>query len=316
MAAFVLHIGHHKTASSLLQRRLFPHLERTAFFLKREIAASRAIVNAFGASPALWREQGDSWLAGLREEADRRHPGGVDRLLVSAEGMSAHKLFSRGYLSHGGGRRDPWRMAGHLREAAAVAARAGLKLQVLLLFRRQDQYLASRFASIGRHVGALSQANFEAQVQEILDPDRRWCDDGIWLDHALIRDLICEAIGAEALLMLPYELLAGDPAAFLQRLTAFLQTPVALDPGTLAVRENARALGTGSWKLQRGRAGAALEKLLARCPANLLPALPPNRLQLTPDLQQRILARCSASNRRLAADLGLDLAAYGYLPPD
>jgi hypothetical protein len=56
--------------------------------------------------------------------------------------------------------------------------------------RRQDQYLASRYVTNGWLAARPPlQKDFERESLEIIDPDKGYFIDGIWLDYKTTHDL-------------------------------------------------------------------------------------------------------------------------------
>lgn len=306
----VLHVGHHKTATSYLQRFVFPRLQTLAYAYKGSTRLSAELIHSFSLSPRFWDEQGDRFFEALSATLDADSAGERHGLLVSSEAMSSHRIFAE--ASRLQDRRDPYLMAAQLAACGQKAMRHGFSLRVILSFRRQDQYFPSRLASIGRRVGAVCQQNFEGQMHEILDRAKRYYLDGIWFDYYLSWQLITQALGEEALLMLPQELLAVQPFEYFQSLCQFLG-----EPGLASVlknerSENRRSLAPDCWKLQREGVAFALERLLSRLGLDPEAVVPKNRLTLDPALKARIIECYRSSNQALAVALGIDLAALGY----
>ena len=104
--------------------------------------------------------------------------------------------------------------------------------------RRQDQYLASRYAN-GRRDVAKPQDDFERQSLDIIDPDRRYFVDGVWLDYKMTRDLITDAVGKKNVLVLPLEQLATEPSLYFLSLSTFLGKSLNPNSLTSAVRTDA-----------------------------------------------------------------------------
>ena len=298
----VLHIGHHKTGTTYLQKRVFPQMSGLHFFVKTSTPAPEAIIRAFACSPDIWRKQGTTILDQLEKQI--RSSNRAWMALISSEQMSAHKIFAPK-----ASRRDPFLLAAHLKELRQSAEACGISVKVILGVRRQDQYFASRFASIGKRVGAISQANFDRQMSDILDPSRRYFTDGIWLDYKLSRDLMAEALGEANCLLLPQELLATDQAAFLRSLESFMgESTLADSVPKSGTKENVRSDKADTWMLRQGVARIVARKCLNAVGIKS----EPKRLRLTNELKERILSVYRESNRNLARDLNLDLGRYGY----
>ena len=55
----ILHIGHHRTGTTTLQKHVFPQLRSVAYFCKDATPVSAQVIDAFGHSPAIWRHRGE-----------------------------------------------------------------------------------------------------------------------------------------------------------------------------------------------------------------------------------------------------------------
>jgi hypothetical protein len=280
--ALYLHIGHHRTGTTYLQKHVFPKLRGLTYFFKGEKPEAQRITNAFLLSPAIWRACGERLVAPFARLNSS--------VLLSRENMSSHRMFARPGVSR---RRDPFLLAAHLRECRRVAERFGLALKVILGIRRQDQYFGSRYAAHGRFASKPSQSDFERQVKEIIDPEQRYFLDGIWLDYAATRDLIADEIGEEALLILPLEQLDSDRSRYLASLSAFLQTDVPHEIDE--VPANVRAVGEDSWLLTTNVNGRRTDA---------------GTITLSDSLRDEILVAYRDSNRRLTEATGIDFASY------
>jgi hypothetical protein len=162
--------------------------------------------------------------------------------------------------------------------------------------RRQDQYLASRYAQHGKLAYEPGQADFERQALEIIDPAKRYSSDGVWLDYKTTRDLIANALGVDSVLILPLEQLSADRSGYFAALGGFLGEAIA--PDVEAAHRNVRSVAPDIWRRRKRWREIRLG--------------PEFEIRLGPDLKNKILAAYEDSNRRLAADIGIDLARYGY----
>jgi hypothetical protein len=308
--ALILHIGHHRTGTTTLQTAVFPQLTGVTYFCYRDAASGLTeFIGAFNWSPAIWRSRGDDIFARLC--AEMRARGRPASALISAEEISGYSIFAARDRLAPNRRRDPFLLAAHLRECWAAAERAGFdRVKVIVGIRRQDQYLGSRYAENGWKAESPSQGDFESQTLEIIDPDKRYFVDGIWLDYNATRDVIMDVVGEDNLLMLPLEQLGSEPSVYFSRLSQFLGE--SLSEGETLAHEKSRGIALDVWRLKdketnraaRERGFGTVRSLLAR----------PIEIRLTPDLKERILERYRDSNRSLASSLKLDLARYGYCP--
>jgi hypothetical protein len=305
----ILHIGHSKTGTTTLQKLVFPTLERFAFFCKSDTPASAQVEQAFMGSPEIWPAAGDHIFEKLRAEMAHKSAASA---LISAEGISAHKIFKMPQSAPNRHRRDPFLLASHLEGFRSAAKRAGFDtIKVIMGIRRQDQYLASRYVTNGWLCARPPyQKDFESQALEIIDADRRYFIDGVWLDYNLTHDLMAEIIHTENVLVLPVEQLENDPARYFSVLSAFLGEPL---DGFGAERKNVRRIAPDNWHIEATAIGkAAREERLGRVRSLLARD---GAIVLSPELKARILSVYRRSNQALASQLDLDLAQYGYFEP-
>lgn len=308
--SLILHIGHHKTATSFLQKKIFPQAASLVYYYKKGTPLSAQLVGGFEFNPAFWGDQGDAIFRGLNEELDAAGNQGRHGILISSESMGAHRIFADPSL--GLPRRDPHLLAIHLEALSEKAYTHGFNTKVVLSFRRQDQYFPSRFASMGRRVGEITQRTFETRLRQILDAEKLYFRDGIWMDYHLSWRLISQAIGKDALLMLPQEQLASDPQIFLQTLGNFIGEPTLAAPARKDQLENQRRVAHNSWRVQRQGLPFIAQKALERVGIDPDKTLGNNTIILTPELKAEILARYRDSNKALANALQLNLAYHGY----
>jgi hypothetical protein len=295
----ILHIGPPKTGTTTLQELVFPQLTHIAYFDRDRTPASSQFISAFMGSPEIWRLRGASIFRQLQAE---KAEGSV---LVSAASMSTHRFFAPWTSDNHW--RDPFLLAAHLRECQVVAQRADFDcVKVIMGIRRQDQYLASRYATHGWLADRPGQDDFERQALEIIDPEKRYFMDGVWLDYKVTHDLIAGVVGLKNVLLLPLEQLAEEPSRYLSTLSAFLGEPLNLD---LQTRKKVRMIGLDTWQIREMKK-VARKKRFGRIRA---PLLARNlEIRLSPELKAKILAAYYDSNQRLASTLNLGLARYDY----
>jgi hypothetical protein len=310
--ALILHIGHSKTGTTTLQKLVFPQLNRFAFFCKSDTPASAQVEQAFMRSPEIWRAYGDRILNEIRAEMSHKHTN--PSVLISSEGISAHKIFTMPKDAPNRRRRDPFLLSAHLSEFRSVAKRAGFdSLKIIMGIRRQDQYLASRYVTNGWLGGNPPyQDDFERQSLEIVDPEKRYFIDGIWLDYKTTLDLIVGIVGENNILVLPVELLGDDPERYFSTLSVFLGESV---NGFTSNRKNVRGVAPDIWRID----ATAIRKVARKKRFGRVRALLTRdaEISLSPELKSRILAAYRESNQALASAIGVDLMQYGYFeaPP-
>ena len=301
----ILHIGYHRTGTTTLQMLVFPQLTRVAYFRKDKTLASALILSAFRDSPSIWRLLGNKILGQLL--ADMGGEKAERPALVSAEGMSTHRIFAAPGTPHSH-RRDPFILAAHLRECQAVAQRVGFDgVKVIMGIRRQDHYLASRYVKMASMIDNPGQEDFERQTREIIDHDKRYFIDGVWLDFNRTRELIAEVVGEQNVLLVPLEQLADAPSRYLAALSEFVGEPL---DGLVLEQKNARSVAPDVWQVGKKVMNmAARRQRFGKFRALFAQ---PITIRLSLDLKEEILATYLDSNRSLTSSLKLNLERYGY----
>ncbi|MBS3804784.1 MAG: hypothetical protein KGY54_09580 [Oleiphilaceae bacterium] len=217
---------------------------------------------------------------------------------------------------------DPVLLGAHLKSMTTEARKRGFgQIRIMVVFRRQDQWLASKYAQRSDRIAGASQNQFEERIDYYLRQSRGYYADGLILDYDFLYEEICRAIGAANALLLPYELLKAEPVKFLNLMCDFIS------PGDSQVRElissiglraaskktNVRSQGSSEWALRKPKTNASPQHLSETLSRMFLRAgHPPGSIRLTPDLTQKILATYRQSNASLGEKLDLDLGAFGY----
>jgi hypothetical protein len=313
-----LHVGLPKTATTYLQKEVFPSLSSSRYLgIPQGMAFSgpeklesgpRTLTNCVKRSALLWESYGDAVfqdLFGCR--CADRPPGNV---LLSDEGVG--RAGSR-----------PTLLSAHLKGIAAQARSWGFgRFRVLCVFRRQDHWLASHYAQISDRNPQASQAHFEASVQRKLDPVGERFGFGMLLDYAALGHAIHQAVGASDVLMLPYELLVHDSTQFHEKVLSFLGEETGPATFESTRKQNVRSTQEGVWELRPSRRSQVVRLRPGRLFASL--GLPDElhlswrtsggSIQMTEPVSTSILREYEDSNRTLADAIDLDLAPYGYFP--
>lgn len=312
-----LHVGLPKTATTFLQSGFFRTLDGLLFrstpqsdrFAETgEESGHGVLAFCLRRSAAIWRDEGDSLFADLLGGPDdwRARPRDV---LISDEAIG--RAGSRPVL-----------LAAHLAAIREQAERWGFaRVTAICAFRRQDRWYASHYAQMSDRNPRAAQGDFERAVDALLDPARERYRLGMLLDYRRLREALTDGLGAANVMMAPYEDLQAAEARFLSRLASFLDAGAAASTGGGgfgACDRNVRSSGDDEWRL---RPSQSLARRLRERAARLLGDRAGERLSgrgraitLTPELSERILAGYAESNRRLASELDVDLAAFGYFP--
>ena len=223
--------------------------------------------------------------AGARGAGER----GGRALLVSAENISVHPIdFWRGTDP------TPEQVA---RRLAALAGGAGAlaPVRVVIGLRRQDQWLASRYAGVRQGPARLSPGDFDRRLTEIAAVARAARRLG-WLDHHHIYARFAAVLGAENVHLYWLERLAAKPIRTLARIGRFI---------------GGEALGRQPPRIGR-RGRAAAQRALGRR-ERLAPEQRPSELRLTPELAGG--GRGPVPRQQQRARGGARTAAGGRRPP-
>lgn len=316
----VIHVGLHKTATTFLQSRIFPHLAGTTFvhpnhrpqpedgpverFVREVFFRNAACVDV-----AAHRAEIERWMGALQSE----------RLLVSTEALVGLPIENHATL------------AGNATLLAEVFPGA----RILLVIRRQDSWAVSAYAQLlraGLSTSIERYLNWDG-ASETFGPFYPSVYNGPNVDA---HDLAWERFdafyrrlfGTEAVLTLPFELFKDAPEEFVGEICAFIGCAEAprFDPEE---RVNER------W----GRLGILVAKAVNRAPMSVKSAIRDrlgkgwhpseviNRIsgglglrrgakatgqELGEPMRSRLMDLHREGNRRLAARLGRDLAKWGY----
>ena len=138
-------------------------------------------------------------------------------------------------------------------------------------------------------------------------------------DYALYADDFSAVFGRENLLILDYAELVGDPAAAVNRVSAFLGLPpvaAIADASAKNVTELPKSgLERRLRRLAPGLAsslGRGTPEALKRPVRELLAALRPDKSRLTPAQRAEIAATLAPGMARLATKYGFDVAQWGF----
>lgn len=313
----VLHVGLHKTATTFLQERVFPHLPGVAFVHPLHHARpddgpiERFMLDVFFRNAACidlerHRRGIDAWLAGVAQ----------DCVLISSEAIVGWPI------------ENHMNLAGNAELLHAMFPNAS----VVLVVRRQDKWVESAYAqllkagfstTLERYVnwnaGAAAFEPYNVGLYKGPNVDARDLDWDAFDRHYRAR------FGEQAVLTLPFELFADDAPDFLARLHAFLGVEQGPQPDT---RERVNERWTGATariaklvnkvpmplkRAIRDRIGARWHPaaVFARTIEPMLPRRKPGPL-MPPPLSEALLALHRDSNRALGRRIGIELSRWKY----
>lgn len=300
MTGHLLHIGMPKTASTWLQRHVFPGL--SGFTYGNQDPTVARLVGALLHTPD------DEFDPGPFRSVVAEYDANGARLLVSHEGLSGD-LWSRG---HG---RGPERYA---RRLAAVLPGA----DILVVLRNQPEMLVALYAQYVNEGGTSSFARFLSgeHVGPGFDFDA--------LEYDALVETYQGRFGVDRVWVFPYERLRADPASFLAELERRYETTagsparrrvnVSLSPaGLLALRAWNRLFRASPFNPSPAVAalpgGRRVRTLMQDVVDPALRRIAPAALgRHTTARAHAVAARYAASNARLSALTGFDPRALGY----
>ena len=202
MNNIIIHIGYHKSASTFLQKDVFPQLPVNYVFLS---GPYRQILDMVESDIEF---DADSLLKWIIQEIEQKYHGDRKEItIISHEELSGHP--------HGYRIINPITTAQNLKEAFPNA-------KILIIIRNQFDYLTSiytfRVAIKGQECRSFKQFLSEEERMGLFDHLEY---------HRLIKYYI-ELFGRERVLVLPMEYLKMSPDEFLRELTDFMEVPIEL----------------------------------------------------------------------------------------
>jgi hypothetical protein len=165
-------------------------------------------------------------------------------------------------------------------------------VKVILTIRRQDRWLASRYAESARIMDQPSQLDFEDKIVDVIE--NNYAGKGIWLNYHHIVGELTKFFSRDHVLVLMQEDLAVDPTRWTRALEQFLGvsglTTLANEAAGRRGKQNVLSSTPGHWKLKSHHA----------------------EIELTKDIADRIMGRYRDSNEQLALDYLVDGGPHGY----
>ena len=200
MSDLIIHLGLSKTASTFLQQEVFGG---KIFTMDRAVDAATDKVHRIEFaelflknSPAVWRGRGRELLRSYYGN------GGETDIILSHESLYEQNPFRPVGKEHRM-KCEPYLLASRLREINEYGWPNG-DVKALLFIRQQHEWLPSIYSEGCFDLPRPSQSDFEARVGVFLNPD-----EGVShvLEYDLLYDVLARELGAENVLMLPYEVL-------------------------------------------------------------------------------------------------------------
>lgn len=281
MKTVFLHIGLPKTGTTFLQSRVFPDFPVSYIHKSRSKAQFDLIhlCHRFFRVKSLDRLGSDADIAqGFSLLLKTIAEPSKDRILLSDENIS---------VSLGGvwERRIPTAesFALRLRRFADFIQSMGADSHVICSVRRQDSWLASRYAESAKRFEDFSQSGFERFVEdEYFD----FLAAHTFLNYERLHHEIVRQFGTEAVSFVAYEELERDPATHVRKLYQIVVGSAAPTSMALEDQDNRSRVAEDSWRLKNASGGL---------------------LRLSPELRQAIMTRFLSSNAAFIEAVGRDV---------
>ena len=275
----VLHIGLPKTATTFLQHYIMKPAIGDRFIHRKLGDRARLICRCFREYAASDDTTCKSHLEMIRAQLityDTK-TSNDKTIIVSDENISGRGI----QFWHGRGP-GPKQVSARLAALGQSLKDCFPTLRVIIGIRRQDQWLASRYAECSTDFDTFSQSDFSPRIETIaqLDPLGPVFD---WLDYYKVYSLFSQALGRDNVFMCSVERLRAEPESTLKDLGEFVDErnftqvfDTLIEEGVNVIR-NKLSSGNNTWSLRRDRSA----------------------LWLSPELQKVILTRFAESNKAL-----------------
>lgn len=300
---FILHIGFPKTGSTFLQEEVFPalpeiNLRVTPNYNIIESKRATSLSRFMNVSPLVWNDLGSLFWIKVREGSATD-----EDILLSDE-----------YAVEGN---DPVRTARHIQELHQLVS-ASHSLNVLMVIRRQDTWLASVYSQLSNRYSSASQSHFEEWVAERIELNKKFFDSqGLRATYFTLFAAIRDAVGQGSVTVLPYELLKTNPKSFVEKCCSSANRSV---PESLSFKQtNKRSTSSTRWAIRpradyyiQLRPGRVFQTILGRSRIPIPDWRREKEITLNENLSSLILERYKSENKKLDQDLNLGLKEYGY----
>ncbi|SFD37029.1 hypothetical protein SAMN05660831_01548 [Thiohalospira halophila DSM 15071] len=315
-----LHLGLPKTASTWLQKSVFPamggidylgHMSWKSIRIPPRNRKTR-LDKIFRMHPRVWDKFGDFI---FRELIDGRSSFERGSVLISEEKIILPRFFAESATAEDG---LDFLLAEHLERLRIHAQKAGFDyLRLLVLVRRQDHWLASRYAQSSAFRADGSQNDFESAVKYLIG--KGFDLHGFRLQYDRLYRILSEVVGAGGVTFLPYEEVRYDRERFLESLSSGVGgrlTSLPIDEDTMH-HSNVRSKSNTSWQLRKRSRKVRVPKLIrpifgGKRRLDLSRPSEANQIVLSETLSNQIREAYYESNQKLAALINRDLKGLGY----
>lgn len=301
-----IHLGIHKTGTTLLQNDVFPNIENIGYIKKPDLGVisgdkKTSLFRFMSASPLIWRNVGEALIQKIEKRA--RGEAGEKDLLISDE----HAIEAN----------DPLRIARHLRELERVVENS-YQINILVVVRRQDTWFASAYAQMSNRYDCASQEHFEDWVEERVSYNKKFFSGcGVRLRYATLYEEISNNLKSSDITIIPFELLKSRPNEFIRKCCKFVskKTPKMSN----LKKTNKRSTSRKKWEIRpieeyiNLRPQRVFKSFFGKSRIRIPAPRRGKEVELTKRTSDKILNVYEKENKRLCRHLeGYNLEEYGY----
>jgi hypothetical protein len=321
----IFHIGLPKTASTYIQKEVWPSLRKTVYLGKKFSDGQvhhgktvewckrmrRIITNA---PPTVWMGREGKWLSSqIRSIYENKK--NVKNIILSHEelfGRATHGIFVKGVDAL-----DVEKMVSHIRYIKNVIP-GNCKLKVVMVIRRQDRWLASAYSQCSTNITRAGQKNFVKKTEKLLEDDLY--EKGAFLNYDFMLKRLKEPVGDNNLCVTLFEKLKQNKSEFIKDILDKID-------GTLS--DNLNYEKKNNSKIKNNKWSIRPNSLLKTIYRNLIPKntrskvsnirsknnilLSNKSISLSNRMSKKILSKFRDSNNKLEDNHGLEVGRYGYV---
>lgn len=278
--SLTIHIGLPKTATTFLQHWILKPALGHGFIHRTRGNRAKRVCRYFKELA----ESDDSGTKVLRSRIHAELTAHVARFPeVTSVVVSDENISGRAIRFWKGKGVEPARLADRLGILGAELSDLFTSCRVIVGVRRQDQWLASRYAESSTVFPDFGQQDFDRRM---IDISHRKALGPVfdWLDFHKVHALLADALGIQNVLMLSMERLVAEPEAALADLGEFVGQADLLETYRKLIRDdvdvvrNSLSAGGDTWRLRRDN----------------------SLLHLSSEIRQALLGRLADSNSALS----------------
>jgi len=322
---FLLHIGLPKTASTYVQKEIWPFVSNTIYLGKKfdenQVHHGKTVewcnelrYKILNSPPTTWMGREGGWLLGkLKNVYEER--SGVNNIVLSHE-----ELFGRatnGIFIDSTEPLDVERMVSHLyymKEALPVE----FNIRVLIVIRRQDTWLSSAYSQCSTNIDRANQKDFIDKTDKLIK--KELYQKAAFLDYSFLLERLNESIGSDNVYTALFEELKMNNEKFVKNLLAKIDGN--LRKNVTTDNKNTGSIGKNEWritpnstlkKLYRMIAPKSIKSRVNNIRAKRKILLGDESISLSEELSNKVLEKFRESNKKLEYRHGLEVSKYGYV---